>query len=544
MPHDTDLAWWKTAVIYQIYPRSFKDTDGDGTGDLPGVIEKLDHLSETLGVDAVWLSPFYPSPMKDFGYDVADYCDVDPLFGSLGDFDRLVEEAHARGLKLIVDYVPNHSSDQHAWFKESRSSKDNPKRDWYVWRDPKADGAPPNNWLSVFGGPAWTFDEKTGQYYLHSFLKEQPDLNWRNAEVKEAMFDVLRFWLDRGVDGFRIDVAHAIMKDPDLRDNPPNPDPESASHKSHGAYDTQLHLYDKSHEDIHGVYQEMRRLIDGYDPPRLSLGEMHIYDWEKWTRYYGEALDEIHMPINFALLKADWTAASIRATVDGLEAALPEGAWPNYNLGNHDESRLATRLGGAAQARQAAVLLLTLRGTPVLYYGDELGLPDAEVPLDRRQDPWGFNVAQRLSRDPARTPMPWADGGSAGFSTAPPEKLWLPLGKDHRALSVERQMEDDGSMLAFYQRLLKLRKERRALHAGSYRPLGDVPESCFAYVRERDGERAVVMFNFSEETCEAALPDQARGMRLLLSTRPSRGTAASAGKTLRLHAHEAVVLGE
>ncbi|MBS3751249.1 MAG: alpha-glucosidase, partial [Anaerolineales bacterium] len=292
--------WWKKAVIYQIYPRSFRDSTGNGIGDLPGVLEKLPYLDEVLGVDALWLSPFYPSPMKDFGYDVADYRGVDPLFGTLDDFDRLLEESHRRDIRMIIDLVPNHSSDQHRWFQESRSSRDNPKRDWYIWADPQPDGSPPNNWLSVFGGPAWEWDENTGQYYLHSFLKEQPDLNWRNPDVKEAMFDIVRFWLDRGVDGFRIDVAHYILKDPEMRDNPQNPRPMSSIHKPLGEYDSQLHLYDKGHPGVHEIYRELRSLLDscGSNQPRVSIGEIHIFEWEEWSRYYGENLDELHMPYN------------------------------------------------------------------------------------------------------------------------------------------------------------------------------------------------------------------------------------------------------
>ena len=339
----TDLqnsfTWWQTGVVYQIYPRSFLDTSGNGIGDLAGVTDKLDYISDVLGVDAIWLSPFFPSPMADFGYDVSDYTDVNPLFGDLEIFDRLVREAHNRGLKVIIDIVPNHSSDQHAWFLESRSSRDNPKRDWYVWRDAKPDGSPPNNWLSVFGGPAWEWDEHTGQYYLHSFLKEQPDLDWRNPEVKAAMLDVFRFWLERGVDGFRIDVAQRLMKDPLERDNPLNEAGTLYSHKPMGDYDSQVHLYDVTHEDIHGVFKEIRAVLDAYstERPRYSVGEIHEYDFTRWARYYGENLDELHMPFNFALLNVAWDARAVREVVDALEAALPEGAWPNYVLGNHDE---------------------------------------------------------------------------------------------------------------------------------------------------------------------------------------------------------------
>lgn len=297
--HNADIPWWQTAVVYQIYPRSFQDTTGNGVGDLPGTTSRLDYVSETLGVDAIWLSPFYPSPMADFGYDVSDYTDVDPLFGSLTDFDALLAEAHDRGLKVIVDWVPNHSSDQHAWFLESRSSRDNPKRGWYTWLDAKPDGSAPNNWLSVFGGSAWEWDEATEQFYLHSFLKEQPDLNWRNPEVKAAMLDTLRFWLDRGVDGFPIDVAHFVMKDAQFRDNPPAVDADRGVH-SH-EYATQQHASDQGHLNVHDLYREIRAVIGGY-AERFSGGEIHLDDWSEWAGYYGAALDEIHMPFNFSLV--------------------------------------------------------------------------------------------------------------------------------------------------------------------------------------------------------------------------------------------------
>ena len=330
-----DHLWWQTAVIYQIYPRSFQDTTGDGVGDLAGIIERLDYLAVTLGVDAIWLSPFFPSPMKDFGYDVSDYCDVEPLFGDLATFDRLVAEAHRRDIKVIIDWVPNHTSDQHPWFVESRSSRTNPKRDWYVWRDGKPDGARPNNWAADFGGDSWEWDESTGQYYLHSFLKEQPDLNWRNPEVEEAMLDTLRFWLDRGVDGFRIDVAHRIMKDPDLSDNPPVAGDQTGLR----AYETQRHINDRGHPDVHEAFRRIREVLDEYRPPRFSVGEIHEYDWATWASYYGKNLDGLHMPFNFAILETPWTAGAIRALVEKVEEVVPVGAWPNYVLGNHDETR-------------------------------------------------------------------------------------------------------------------------------------------------------------------------------------------------------------
>ena len=312
--------WWQTGVVYQVYPRSFGDSNGDGVGDLEGIRQHLDYLA-WLGVDAIWISPFYRSPMKDFGYDVADYTDVDPLFGDLAAFDRLLADAHARGLRVIVDFVPNHTSDQHAWFIESRSSRSSPKRDWYVWRDPKPDGGPPNNWISVFGGSAWALDAPTGQYYLHSFLAEQPDLDWRNPDVKRAMFDVLRFWLDRGVDGFRIDVAQFIAKDPLYRDNPPHPEPERMAYM--GAWSRQLHLYDFGHPDLHAIYREFRALLDSYPGDRVSIGELHDEQFDVWAGFYGHNLDEIHVPFNFHLLFAKWEAARIRTIVDASRRRCP-----------------------------------------------------------------------------------------------------------------------------------------------------------------------------------------------------------------------------
>jgi glycosidase len=527
--------WWQTAVVYQIYLRSFKDTTGSGVGDLQGVIDTLRYLSETLGVDAIWISPFYPSPMADFGYDVSDYRDVHPMFGDLATFDRLVTCAHDAGVKVIIDFVPNHTSDQHPWFVESRSSRRHRRRDWYVWRDPKPDGSPPNNWLSTFGGSAWELDDRTGQYYLHSFLKRQPDLNWRNPAVKAAMFAHVRFWLDRHVDGFRVDAAHFIMKDPAERDNPANVDPAPVLHKALGAYDAQVHLYDKGQADVHQVYRELRALLDAYQPPRMAFGEMHIFDWYELASYYGRDLDELHMPTNFGLLKAPWTAAGIRGVVDGFEAAIPRGAWPCYALGNHDEQRVATRLGEQG-SRQAAVLLLTLRGTPTLYYGDELGMREAEIPREQRRDPWGLTVPS-LSRDGCRTPMQWSAGHAAGFTSA--SDPWLPVGSDYAVRNVESQLRDPDSHLHLYRRLLALRRRSPALSAGSYRPVDPVPPECFVFERCHGSERVIVAINFSE----GAVSIDVRGFsgRVGVSTRRGNEGSHVAG-ILRLVAQEAVVV--
>jgi glycosidase len=527
--------WWHSAVLYEIYPRSFQDTTGNGVGDLQGINERLDYLADTLGVDALWIGPFYPSPMADFGYDVSDYRDVHPMFGDLETFDRLMGRAHDAGLKVIVDFVPNHTSDQHPWFIESRSSPDDPRRDWYVWRNPKPDGSPPNNWLSGFGGPAWELDDRTGQYYLHSFVKEQADLNWRNPAVREAMLDNMRFWLDRGVDGFRVDAVLFCMKDPAERDNPPNTDGLQQIHKPLGAYGAQLHLHDQGHPDIHEVFREMRAVLEEYEPRRMALAELHVFDPPRLAAYYGENLDELSMPTNFGLLKAPWSAAGIRGVVDGLEAAIPRGAALNWVMGTHDDQRLATRLG-EQRSRQAAVLLLTLRGSPTLYYGDELGMREAEISPERQQDPWGI-AEPGLGRDGCRTPMQWSADPAAGFTSAP--EPWLPVGSDYIERNVESQLADPDSHLDLYRRLLRVRRGSAALRTGSYRPVDPAPPDCYAFERSEGAERVFVAINFSSEP----LSIEAEGIagRIAVSThRASEGVEVTGA--LRLLPHEAVVV--
>jgi len=488
--------WWQTGVIYQIYPRSFQDSNADGVGDLAGIIQRMDYLSETLGVDAIWLSPFYPSPMADFGYDVSNYTDVDPLFGDLESFDHMVKEAHRRNIRIIIDFVPNHSSDQHPWFLESRSSRDNPKRSWYYWSDPKSDGSLPNNWLGHFGGSAWEWDEKTRQYYLHSFLKEQPDLNWRNPDVEKAMFDVIRFWLEREVDGFRLDVAHYIMKDPEFRDNPykPNTTPEDLRRD---AYACQIHQHDIGHPDVHAVYREFRKLLDSYSThrPRYSVGEIHLKDWKEWAGYYGQNLDELHMPFNFNLMQALWNPRALREVVDGLEQALPQGAWPNYVLGNHDKARLASRYG-KQNVRLAGMLLLSLRGTPTLYQGDELGMENIVVPPDKQKDPYGIRVPGK-GRDNCRSPMQWSAAPNAGFASPQVRQTWLPLAPDYKEVNVEHQLADPTSVLALYRRLLAYRRTTPALQWGSYTLVDGLPETCYVYLRQVEAQKVLVALNFA-----------------------------------------------
>src|SRR5438093_2468087 len=393
-----DKLWWRHGIFYQIYPRSFQDTNADGVGDLRGIIERLAYL-QSLGVDAIWLSPIFPSPMADFGYDIADYTGVDALFGTMADFEALANAAHAGGLRVILDLVPNHTSDQHPWFVESRGSRDNPKRDWYIWRDPAADGGPPSNWLSEFGGSAWQYDAKTGQYYYHAFLAQQPDLNWRNPAVRRAIYDVMRFWLGKGVDGFRVDVIWHLIKDAAFRDNPPNPN----YREGRPPHEMILPLNSTDQAEVHEVIAEMRRVIDEFDS-RVLIGEIYL-PLERLVAYYGKDLAGAHLPFNFALLSAPWHARSIEKIIADYESLLPVGAWPNWVLGNHDRPRVASRVG-RDQARVAAMLLLTLRGTPTCYYGDELGMQNVALPPELMHDPQGRDNPQH-SRDPQRTPMQW-----------------------------------------------------------------------------------------------------------------------------------------
>jgi alpha-glucosidase len=486
--------WWKTGIIYQIYPRSFQDSDGDGIGDINGIRRRLPYLRD-LGVQAVWISPIFVSPMADFGYDIADYRGIEPMFGTMADFDALVTEAHALGLKIILDLVPNHTSDQHEWFRDSRSSRTSAKRDWYIWRDGR-DGGPPNNWISNFGGSAWQWDEATGQYYYHAFLSEQPDLNWRNPEVRAAMHDVLRFWLDRGVDGFRVDVIWHLMKDPDLRDNPENPG------YMPGQPDISRLLQEHSadHPDVHDVIVELRRVVDEYSE-RVLIGEIYL-PLDRLMAYYGRDLDETHLPFNFQLLQTAWNAREVARVVEEYEAALPPGGWPNWVLGNHDQPRIAARVG-EEQARVAAMLLLTLRGTPTMYYGDEIGIGRVAIPPERVQDPWEKNEAGLgFGRDPQRTPMQWDAGEHAGFSTAEP---WLPLTDDWRLRNVTALTGNEQGVLSLYRTLIRLRAEHPALVLGSYEPV-TVTDQVLVFARRDDNETVVVALNFSGERQTLTLP--------------------------------------
>jgi alpha-glucosidase len=463
--------WWQRALLYQVYVRSFADSDGDGVGDLHGIVDRLDYL-HWLGVDALWLSPVTVSPDKDWGYDVADYNDVQPAFGGMAALDELVAKAGARDIRVIVDIVPNHSSDRHPWFEDARSSRDAPHRDWYLWADPKPDGSPPNNWRSTFGGAsAWTLDERTGQSYLHNFLPEQPDLNWWNENVRAAFDDILRFWLDRGIAGFRIDVAHGIVKDKELRDNP----------------DPAVSTYNANRDDVHDVLRRWRRVVDEYDPERVLLGETWVMELDRLARFYGNGDDELHLAFNFPFTFSELAADALRTVVEQTEAALPKRAWPVWMLSNHDIVRFPTRMAGGDErkARAALFVLFALRGTPVLYYGDELGMPQADVPRERERDIAG--------RDGARTPLPW-DGGW--------QSPWLPL--TAKVQSVATQRADDGSFLNYTRSLIVQRRANPDLLAGAYESL-PAPDGVWAF---RRGEDTTVAVNLSD--ADAGLEDGSR----------------------------------
>jgi alpha-glucosidase len=496
--------WWRGAVIYQIYPRSFADSNGDGVGDLPGVTERLDHVA-SLGVDGLWLSPFFTSPMKDFGYDIADYRDVDPVFGTLADFDRLLERAHALGLKVLIDQVYSHSSDLHPWFRESRSSRDNGKADWYVWADARPDGSPPNNWQSVFHGPSWTWDARRGQYYLHNFLAGQPDLNLHNRDVQDALIDTARFWLDRGVDGFRIDAINFAMHDPLLRDNPPVP--EGLGRRTR-PFDFQQHRYNQSHTDIPAFLGRLRRAVDGYGAT-FTVAEVGGEQADREMKLYTEGPDRLNSAYGFNFLYARALTADLIDTAMRLWPGEPGEGWPSWAFSNHDAPRVVSRwLAGRdpqAFARQALLLLMCLRGNVFLYQGEELGLPQADVPFERLRDPEAIaNWPQTQGRDGARTPMPWRGAAAnAGFSMGEP---WLPLDPAHVPLAVDRQERDPCSTLHLTRRLVALRKSKPALRTGAIRRV-EAPAPLLVFERGEGEETLLCAFNLGGEAVNWAVPD-------------------------------------
>jgi len=487
------MSWWREGVLYQIYPRSFADSDGDGIGDLRGITARLDHL-EWLGIDGIWLNPTMPSPNHDWGYDVADYCAVHPDLGTLEDLDELVAEAGKRGIRVLQDLVPNHTSDRHAWFQDALTGRDAAHREHYVWADPRPDGGPPNNWLSVFGGPAWTLHEPTGQYYLHNFLPSQPDLNWWNDAVRDEFDRILRFWYERGIAGFRIDVCHAIVNDRDLRDDPVATE---ADHPK--VYERGLRAeFSMNRPEVHDVLKRWRRLSGD----RILVGETYVLDLDQLIPYYGAGEDQLHLAFNFLFVHADLVPAELRGIVEAIEEKLPAGAWPVWTGSNHDAGRLATRwaAGHEDRTRCALLMLLTLRGTPFLYYGDEIGLPEGEVPPERRLDPVPDN------RDGGRTPMPWTDD--------PAPAMWLPLLDASR--NVADQRADPGSVLHLVRDLIALRRDRDDLRRGDYETL-PAPRGAWVW---RRGEATTVAVNLSD----APLTVEARGTVLIATDRSRDGT--------------------
>jgi alpha-glucosidase len=527
-----DKDWWRHGIFYQIYPRSFQDSNADGVGDIAGIIQRLPYL-QSLGVDAIWISPIFTSPMADFGYDISDYTGIDPLFGTMADFDALIAVAHENGLKLVLDLVPNHTSDQHPWFVESRSSRENGKRDWYIWRDPKPDGGPPNNWLSEFGGSGWKHDELSGQYYYHAFLAQQPDLNWRNPRVRQAVYDVMRFWLRKGVDGFRVDVMWHLIKDAEFRDNPPNP---------HYVEDLPPHLkllaqYSSDQPEVHDVIAEMRGVIDEFDA-RVLIGEIYL-PLQRLVRYYGHDRAGVQMPFNFALLSALWKARSVEQIVAEYEQALPAGAWPNWVLGNHDRPRVASRVG-PEQARVAAMLLLTLRGTPTLYYGDEIGMHQVAIAPDQVRDPFEKNVPGiGVGRDGCRTPMQWDSTRFGGFSTSAP---WLPLADDFVHENVVNLDADAASILSLYRALIALRRKLPQLVSGDYEPIaaeGDI----LLYRRHAEGQAVIVALNLGAEPASVSSNAVGFGGEILLSTFLDRQGEKIDGE-VDLRGDEGVIIGK
>jgi alpha-glucosidase len=522
--------WWQRGVIYQVYPRSFQDSNGDGVGDLPGLLARLDYL-EWLGVDAIWLSPIHPSPMADFGYDISDYTDIHPQFGTLADFDRLLAEVHRRGMRLVLDFVPNHTSDQHPWFIESRSSRASPKRDWYIWRDAAPGGGPPNNWLSQFGGSAWAWDETTRQYYYHAFLKQQPDLNWRNTTVQEAMLGVMKFWLDRGVDGFRVDVIWHIVKDDQFRDNLPDESyrPGLPPHRQ------LLATYNTDRPEVHDIISRMRRLLDSYGE-KMMVGEIYL-PVERLVTYYGAQGSGVHLPFNFQLIELPWHARALAEAIDRYEAVLPSHGWPNWVLGNHDSPRIASRIG-SAQARVAAMLLFTLRGTPTMYYGDELGMHNVPIPPDRVQDPFEKNVpGLGVGRDPARTPMQWSTAANAGFTSGEP---WLPMAVDFASMNVEVESYDPASMLSLHRELIQIRRRELSLSIGSFAAVA-APGNLLAYRRQFErAKRFLIVLNLGSDAVvfhKAAGPPGAIVLSTLLDRKEE-----PAGDEIKLRGNEGVIV--
>ncbi len=514
-----DHNWWQGAVIYQVYPRSFQDSNNDGVGDLPGIIAKMDYIA-SLGVDAIWISPFFKSPMQDFGYDISDYREVDPLFGCLEDFDRLIDSAHKAGIKVIIDQVLSHTSDQHEWFKLSRSSKDNPKSDWYVWADAGPDGAPPNNWLSIFGGGAWEWDPVRKQYYLHNFLASQPDLNFHNTAVQQQILDEVEFWLQRGVDGLRLDAINFCFHDQQLRDNPPKPENERQGRgfKEDNPYAFQYHYYNNTQPENLAFLEKLRQLMNRY-PNTVTLGEISSEDSLATMAEYTSGDQRLHMAYSFELLVDNFSTDYIRKTVETLEQRLSNG-WPCWSIGNHDVQRVISRWTAKHSNQQNTenlakmfnALIASLRGSTCHYQGEELGLTEVDIERQHLQDPYGLAFWPNFKgRDGCRTPMPWnSSEPQAGFSTAEP---WLPIPAQHRDKAVEKQTSDPNSVLNAYRHFIQWRKHQPTLKLGSITFL-DTNEGILSFIREYDTEKMLVGFNFSDQAVVIPKPGD-RSINLL-----------------------------
>lgn len=508
--------WWRGAVIYQVYPRSLMDSNADGIGDIPGIIDKLDYIA-SLGVDAIWVSPFFKSPMKDFGYDISDYRDIDPIFGNLDDFDRLIERAHAKGIKIIIDQVLSHTSDQHAWFEESRQCRDNPKADWYVWADPREDGTPPNNWLSIFGGCAWEWEPRREQYYLHNFLKSQPDLNFHNPEVRAEILDEIEFWLKKGVDGLRLDAITFCFHDQQLRDNPAKPKEERKGRgfSEDNPYAFQYHWYNNDRPENLQFLESVRELMDRY-PGSVTLGEISSEDSLATMAEYTKGDKRLHTTYSFELLVEKFSTQYIRETVETLESRLG-GGWPCWSIGNHDVRRVMTRWGGAdkpdALAKLFNAMMLSLRGSACSYQGEELGLTEADIQQHELQDPYGITFWPRFKgRDGCRTPMPWQhDQHQAGFSTAP--STWLPIPEEHKARAVDVQNDDPDSVLNAYRTFIHWRNDQPALRLGDIEFL-DAPEGQMLFTRRHDDQSLLVAMNFTGQETTLALNGLSAGAAL------------------------------
>ena len=539
--HNTKT-WKDVNAIYQIYPRSFQDSNGDGVGDLRGIIQRLPYLkgeADSLGVDAVWFSPFFPSPMADFGYDVSDYCDIDPLFGSLDDFKELIAKAHERDIKVMIDFVPNHSSDQHPWFQESKSSRDNPKRDYYVWRDAKPDGSPPNNWMSIFGGSAWEWDEATGQYYLHTFLKEQPDWNWENPVVRREMQRVLRFWFDLGVDGMRADAVRWISKDEHLRDDPLNP--AFVETPSADPYWKLLHVHSRFGPHLFEYLRELTDVVEQY-PDRIMIFEDYpdgvFTTRDQYLGFYG-VNPRVSMPFNFEGINATFTAQHFRGFITEFQGFIdPSQHTSVYCFGNHDQPRLVSRVG-ERQASLIAILQTTLPGLPVMYYGDELGMKNAYIAPNEEQDPLNaIKPGLGLGRDPERTPMQWDGGQYAGFSDVKP---WLPISGQHEQCNIATMSQKHDTFLSLYRWLLDFRSRSNVLKHGGYETLDATNPHVFSFARMLGNEQLLIVLNFSNRRRSYDLPP---GSHILMSSLQSRSAGISRKNQLKIQPYEAVIVGQ